>query len=55
MDRIIRAVLTLSAYGLVLALCEKALPRSGVGRSSKAAFGLLFLRMLAEQIAGILQ
>ena len=55
MERIVRTVLTLSAYGLVLTLCEQALPRSGAGRSSKAAIGLLFLRLLAEQIAGILR
>ena len=55
MERIIRAALMLSAYGLVLTLCEHALPRSGVGRSSKAAIGLLFLRLLAQQIADILR
>ena len=55
MERIIQSVLMLSAYGLVLTLCEQALPRSGVGRASKAVIGLLFLRMLAEQIASILR
>lgn len=55
MERIVRAVPMLAAYGLVLTLCEQALPRSGIGKSSKAAFGLLFLRLLAEQIAGILR
>lgn len=55
MERIVCAVLTLSAYGLVLTLLEQSLPLSGVGRSSKAAIGLLFLRLLAEQIAGILR
>ena len=55
MERIVRAMLTLSAYGLVLTLLEQALPRSGVLRSSKAAIGLLFLELLAEQITGILQ
>ena len=55
MDRIIRAVLIPAAYGLILTLCEQILPRTGAGKTSKAAFGLLFLRMLAEQIAGILR
>jgi hypothetical protein len=55
MDRIGKAVLLLSAFGFVLTLCEQALPRSGVRRASKAALGLLFLELLAEQIAGILR
>lgn len=55
MDGIIKAVLTLAAYGMMLALCEQALPQSGVKKASKAAMGLLFLRMLTEQIAGILR
>ncbi|MBQ2202622.1 MAG: hypothetical protein II412_08605 [Clostridia bacterium] len=55
MDGIIKAVLTLAAYGMVLALCEQALPPSGVKKAAKAAMGLLFLRMLTEQIAGILR
>jgi len=45
----------LAAYGLMLTLCEQALPRSGVKKASKAAIGLLFLQLLAEQIAGILR
>lgn len=55
MERVVRAVLMLSAYGLVLSICEQALPRTGVGKSAKTAIGLLLLRLLAEQIAGILQ
>ncbi len=55
MNRLIQAVLMLAAYGLMLTLCEQALPRSGVKKASKAAIGLLFLQLLAEQIAGILR
>lgn len=54
MTRLVKAVLTLAACGLVLTLCEQALPHSGVKRASRAAIGLLFLRVLAEQIAGII-
>lgn len=55
MDRIVRAVLMLAAYGLVLTLCEHALPQSGVRKAARAAIGLLFIALLAQQIAGILQ
>ncbi|MBQ5991262.1 MAG: hypothetical protein IJL62_01800 [Clostridia bacterium] len=55
MNAIVRAALTLAACGLVFALCELILPRSGVRRAAEAAIGLLFLELLAEQIAGILQ
>lgn len=55
MDRIIKAALAIAAYGLVLTLCEQALPQSGVKRAAKAAIGLQFLRILTEQIAGILR
>ena len=55
MSHIVKAVLMVSAYGLLLTLCEQILPRSGVKRASKAAIGLLFIKLLAEQIAGILR
>ena len=55
MSRIIRATLTVAAYGLVLTLCEQALPRSGIRKAARASIGLLFLQILAEQIAGILR
>lgn len=54
MDRIIKAALTVAAYGLIVTLCEQALPQSKVKRSARAAIGLLFLQILTEQIAGIL-
>ena len=55
MNRLIQTVLMLAAYGLMLTLCEQVLPRSGVKKAAKAAIGLLFLQLLAEQIAGILR
>lgn len=55
MDRMIKAALTIAAYGLVLTLCEQTLPQSGVKKPSKAVIGLLFLQILTEQIAGIFQ
>lgn len=55
MNGIVRAALTLASFGLILALCELILPRSGVKKAAEAAIGLLFLEQLAEQITGILQ
>ena len=55
MGRITKAVLTLAVFGSVLAVCEHALPKSGAKTAAKAAIGLLFLKLMAEQIAGILQ
>lgn len=55
MDRIFKTVLMLAACGVTLALCEHALPQSGVRKAARAAIGLLFIGSVAEQIAGILQ
>jgi hypothetical protein len=55
MERIVKTVLMLAAYGLTLALCEHAIPQSGVRKAARAAIGLLFIGTVAEQIAGILQ
>lgn len=54
MNRITAAVLTLAACGAILTLCDRILPGSGVRKAAKAAIGLLFLLMIAEQITGIL-
>lgn len=54
MSSFIKSTLTLAAFGFVAALCERILPRSGIKRAARAAIGLLFLELLAEQIIGIL-
>lgn len=55
MEKIVKSVLLLAAYGLVLTLCEQALPRSGLRKASRAVMGLLFMKLLADQITGILR
>lgn len=55
MNRIVKAVLTLASCGLMVTLCETALPRSGVRKAACAAIGLLYLELLSKEIFGILQ
>ncbi len=53
MERLIRACVLLGAYGLILAMTEFLLPEAGVKRTARAAVGLLFLKLLAEEMLGI--
>lgn len=52
-DRITEAALTVAAGGLLFALIESLLPRSGTRAAAKAAIGVLFLTLVALKIAGI--
>jgi hypothetical protein len=53
MSKLMHAALTLAAGGLTLTAIELLLPRSGIRRTAKTAIGLVFLELLAAQIADI--
>jgi hypothetical protein len=53
MTGLIQTALTLAAGGLILTLIELLLPRSAIRGAAKTAIGLVFLEMLATQIADI--
>ena len=53
MNRILQSALAVSAGGIFLTLAETLLPRSKTRKAAKAAIGILFLELAAEQIIGI--
>ena len=53
MNSILRSALAVSAGGIFLTLAETLLPKSKTRNAAKAAIGVLFLELLAEQIVGI--
>lgn len=53
MERVIRTCVLLGAYGLILALTEFLLPDAGAKRSARAAIGLVFLKLLIDELTGI--
>ncbi len=53
MNSIAESAVKLGTGGLLLALIELLLPRSGTRTVAKTAIGLLFLQMLAQNISGI--
>ena len=53
MNRILTPSIVIAAGGMLLALIEMLLPLEGARDAAKAAIGILFLELLAEQIAGI--
>ena len=53
MNALMRAAIAISAGGLFLTLSEMLLPRSKSRTAAKAAIGILFLELLADEIADI--
>jgi hypothetical protein len=54
MSALTLAAIRFAAGGMLLALAELMLPRSAIRNTARAAFGLLFLELLTEQIVGII-
>lgn len=54
MNALIGSIGTVTAGGLMFALAETLLPRSGVRNTARIAIGFLFLALLTEQILGII-
>ena len=54
MKTLLHAVPSIAACGMLLALAEMLLPRSGVRTAARAALGILFLEILIGQILGII-
>jgi hypothetical protein len=50
---VIRSALTLAAGGMALWMAEQLLLRTPVRTAARAALGVLYLELLAQQIAGI--
>ena len=55
MNAAARAVLAIAAGGVCVAVLETLLPRSGVRTAAKVAMGLLYLKLLTEQILSIIR
>lgn len=53
MSELMRAMLTLAACGVTVTATELLLPRSAIRGTAKTAISLLFLELLAMQIADI--
>ena len=53
MNSLMRIALTLAAGELIVTVIELLLPRSEIRRTAKAAVGLVYLGLLATQIADI--
>ena len=53
MNRIFLSALAVSAGGMIMTMAEMLLPKSKIRGAAKAAIGVLFLELWAEQIACI--